>query len=356
MADQDIGTDLQQQVEHAVNTKTLLNIAGGGSKSFLGVISNAKTLDVQHHEGVISYEPTELVIKARAGTPLKTLTDMLSDNGQMLPFEPPAFGAEATIGGTVACALAGPARPYLGGVRDYVLGCQVLNGRAQSLRFGGEVMKNVAGYDVSRLMTGAMGTLGVLLDVSVKVLPKAESEITLAQPLDASDAIEAMQALAGSGLPVTASAWIDGDMFTRLSSTEGAVNAAASKLPGDKIENPQLWTELKEQRLPFFSTDAPLWRISTPALTPVMDIEGSWLCDWAGMQRWLKSDAPASVIRSQCESVGGHATLYRASETLRRETGVFHPPAAPLLKLQKRLKNEFDPAGIFNYQRLFKEF
>ena len=301
MADHDIGTDLQQQVEHAANTKTLLNIAGGGSKSFLGVTSNAKTLDVRHHDGVISYEPTELVIKARAGTPLKTLTDMLSDNGQMLPFEPPAFGAEATIGGTVACALAGPARPYLGGVRDYVLGCQVLNGRAQSLRFGGEVMKNVAGYDVSRLMTGAMGTLGVLLDVSVKVLPKAESEITLAQPLDASDAIEAMQALAGSGLPVTASAWIDGDMFTRLSSTEGAVNAAASKLPGDKIENPQLWTELKEQRLPFFSTDAPLWRISTPALTPVMDIEGSWLYDWAGMQRWLKSDAPASVIRSQCE-------------------------------------------------------
>ena len=356
ITDHDLSADLQQQVEHASKTKTLLNIVGGGSKAFLGVTNNAKALDVRHHEGVISYEPTELVVRARSGTPLATLINMLSDNGQMLPFEPPAFGTEATIGGTVACALAGPARPYLGGVRDYVLGCQVLNGNAQSLRFGGEVMKNVAGYDVSRLMTGAMGTLGVLLDVSVKVLPKAECETTLAQSLDESDAIEAMQALAGSGLPVTASAYIDGNMYTRLSSTDGAIKAAASRLPGDSIDNPQLWTDLKEHTLPFFNTSQPLWRISVPALTPAMNIEGNWLHDWAGMQRWLKSDTSATEIRNACEKAGGHATLYRASETLQREAGVFHPPAAPLLTLQQRLKNEFDPAGLFNHQRLFPQF
>ncbi len=361
MTDKDISAELQTQVEQAAATQTPLTIQGGGSKSFLGVRNNAIALDVKQHSGVISYEPTELVITARAGTTLEEINSTLLSQGQTLAFEPPGFGAEATIGGTIACALAGPAKPYLGGTRDYILGCRILNGRAQNLKFGGEVMKNVAGYDASRLMTGAMGTLGVLLDVSIKVLPRAERDITLAASMDVESAIDKMQALAGLGQPVTAAAFIDGTLFTRLSGTETTTNAAAHNLKsmvGEKTDNSTLWQQLREHSLPFFQpqNSQPLWRVSVPALTRPLDIEGEWVYDWAGMQRWLISDAPAALIRSTCEAVGGHATLYRGTEEMQRQAGVFHPLPAPLLSLHKKLKDEFDPKGIFNQQRLFPEF
>ena len=212
----DNSADLQQQIEQAVVDKTKFNIVGNNTKSFLGVINDAPALDVSAHSGVVSYEPTELVITARAGTTLREINTRLSEYDQTLAFEPPAFCSDATLGGTVACALAGPAKPYLGGTRDYILGCKILNGKGQILQFGGEVMKNVAGYDVSRLMTGAMGTLGLLLDISVKVLPKAKSELTLSATMESDKAIEDMQALAALGLPITASAYIDGTLYTCL--------------------------------------------------------------------------------------------------------------------------------------------
>ena len=251
----DISQHLQTVVQQANTENTRLNIQAGGSKSFLGNSHEAPLLNINSHNGVISYEPTELVITARAGTLLSTINATLLEQGQWLPFEPPSFGATATIGGTVACALAGPARPYLGGTRDYILGCRILNGRGEILQFGGEVMKNVAGYDVSRLMTGAMGTLGVLLDVSLKVLPKAPQDITLAESCNTADAIESMQTLAGRGLPVTASAYIDGVQYTRLSGTEKVTTAAAAKLDGDlSHDHNGLWHQLTEHTLPFFKT------------------------------------------------------------------------------------------------------
>ncbi len=360
----DKSAQLQQQVENAVAAKTKLNIAGNNTKSFLGIINDAPMLDVRAHRGIVSYEPTELVITARAGTTMQELNAALSEYDQTLSFEPPGFGGDATLGGTVACALAGPAKPYLGGTRDYILGCKILNGRGQILQFGGEVMKNVAGYDVSRLMTGAMGTLGVLLDISVKVLPEAKSELTLSTITDTEQAIKDMQALAGLGLPITASAFIDDKMYTRLSGTETAINAAADKLNGsgnvqgkvNATASSELWAHIREHTHPFFQNHGSLWRISVPALTKPIELDGNWLYDWAGMQRWLFTDASANTVRSQCEAVGGHATLYRGTEQLKRDAGVFHPLPSPLLKLHQRLKHEFDPEGIFNHQRLFPEF
>ena len=360
----DKSADLQQQVEQAAADKTRLNIVGNNTKSFLGVINDAPVLDVSEHCGIVSYEPTELVITARAGTTLREINTRLSEYDQTLAFEPPAFGSDATLGGTIACALAGPAKPYLGGTRDYILGCRILNGKGQILQFGGEVMKNVAGYDVSRLMTGAMGTLGVLLDISVKVLPKVPRELTLSATTESEKAIEDMQSLAGLGLPITASAYIDGTMYTRLSGTDTSINAAASKLKDsgtiqstlNASDKTELWTQLREHTHPFFQNQSSLWRISVPALTKPIDLNGNWLYDWAGMQRWLFTDAAANTVRSQCEAIGGHATLYRGSEELKRSAGVFHPLSTPLLKLQQRLKHEFDPHSIFNHQRLFPEF
>lgn len=356
MSDNDDSANLQQCVEQAAAANANLNIIGSGSKSFLGVVNEVPELDVSLHIGVISYEPTELVITARAGTTIGEINSRLAEFNQTLPFEPPLFGTDATLGGTIACALSGPAKPYLGGTRDYILGCKVLNGQGQIMQFGGEVMKNVAGYDVSRLMTGAMGTLGVLLDISVKVLPKAEQELTLAADVDLNQAIEDMQALAGLGLPVTASAYIDGTMYTRLSGTDAAITAAASKLNGDKSDDTELWSQLREHTHPFFNNQNPLWRISTPALAKPLNLDGIWLYDWAGMQRWFYSLEAANTIRDQCNAIGAHATLYKASDQTKREAGVFHPLVPPLLNLQKRLKQEFDPHGIFNHQRLFPEF
>ena len=360
----DNSAELQQQIEQAVVDKTKFNIVGNNTKSFLGVINDAPALDVSAHSGVVSYEPTELVITARAGTTLREINTRLSEYDQTLAFEPPAFGSDATLGGTVACALAGPAKPYLGGTRDYILGCKILNGKGQILQFGGEVMKNVAGYDVSRLMTGAMGTLGLLLDISVKVLPKAKSELTLSATMESDKAIEDMQALAALGLPITASAYIEGTLYIRLSGTETAINAAANKLESSDSthstvyasDDTELWTQLKEHTHPFFQNQSSLWRISVPALTKPLDLDGTWLYDWAGTQRWLFTDVAANAIRSQCESAGGHATLYRGSDELKRSVGVFHPLPKALLTLQQRLKHEFDPQCVFNHQRLFPDF
>lgn len=353
IVNQDHTEQLQQQVSAALANNQPVNIRAGGSKSFLGLNSSSDVLDVAGHSGIVSYEPSELVITARSGTPLAQIKQVLAEQNQALPFEPPAYGPGATLGGTMACSLSGPARPYTGAARDYALGCRIINGRSEVLRFGGEVMKNVAGYDVTRLMTGAMGTLGVILDFSLKVLPQTETELTLAHRTDIASALTLMQALAGRSQPVTASAYHDGVMYTRLAGTGNAVAATAKTLAGDTHNDSGFWSDLREHQLDFFNSSLPLWRISVPPLTEPLNLSGNCLYDWAGTQRWLFSEESASNIRQQTERAGGHAQLYRADETLKAEVGVFHPPSSAVMDLHRNLKKEFDPAGILNPGRLY---
>lgn len=353
--DNDQTNQLQERIARASTDNQPLNIRGGGSKDFFGMPSEATELDVSQHSGIISYEPTELVITARSGTTLESLNKALAENGQMLPFEPPVFTPKATLGGTTACGLSGPSRPYKGAIRDYVLGCRVINGKAQTLRFGGEVMKNVAGYDVTRLMTGAMGTLGVLLDTSLKVLPRPEHELTLVHQTNVSSAIEKMQALAGNSIPVTASAYLGGKMMTRLSGAQNAVTATAKTLGGELAPDNSFWSHLRDHQLDFFNSDLPLWRISVPALTPELDLAGDCLYDWAGMQRWIFSNDDAQKIRSTVENVGGHAQLFKADDAIKKQAGVFHPPQPAIMQLHKKIKHEFDPQGLFNPQRMYSD-
>ena len=344
---------LQEQVREALTADRPVRIVGGDSKGFMGRASEGETLAVGGHSGIVSYEPTELVITARAGTPLAELEAALAEQDQMLAFDPPHFGDAATLGGTVACGLSGPSRPYAGSARDFVLGCTLLNGKAESLRFGGEVMKNVAGYDVSRLMTGALGTLGVLLEVSLKVLPRPAHEITLRKACTTARAIETMNYWAGRAVPLSAAAYDGEQIYLRLSGAESAVRAAQTKLGGDLIaEGEDFWHKLREHQHGFFRTDKPLWRLSVPPGTPPLDVPGKCLLDWGGGQRWLVSEAPAETIRTAAERVGGHAALFRGGD---REVEVSHPLPDPLMKLHRNLKQAFDPRGIFNPGRLYRD-
>jgi glycolate oxidase FAD binding subunit len=269
MADSDTTGRLQSAVASALEASTPLQIRAGGSKDFYGRTPTGELLDVGDHRGVISYQPSELVITARAGTPLAELEKTLAENHQLLPFEPPHFSRAATIGGTIACGLSGPRRPWGGAVRDLVLGTRIINGRGEVLRFGGEVIKNVAGYDVSRLMTGALGTLGVILDVSMKVLPIPEAEITLAFEIDASTAIETIGEIAGTACPLSGAMHFDGGLYLRLSGARAGVDAAFKKLGGELQTHDELWRQLRDHSLPFFAHEGRnLWRLSVPPATP----------------------------------------------------------------------------------------
>lgn len=344
--------ELQDAVAHAAAAGTPLRIHGGNTKSFYGRAATGEPLDVSAHRGVVSYEPTELVITARAGTPLKEVEETLAKNGQMLPFEPPHFGEATTLGGAVASGLSGPARPYAGSVRDFVLGVVCINGKGERLSFGGQVMKNVAGYDVSRLMVGAMGTLGVLLEVSLKVLPRPRDELTIAFSIDAAAAISTMNAWAGQPLPLSACCH-DGEVLrVRLSGSESGVRSAREKIGGEEIARASTyWSDLREHRLAFFGSDAPLWRLSVPAATPAPPNGSKWLLDWGGAQRWLVSDEPADTIRRQASAADGHAILFRGGH---RDGDVFHPLPPAIETIHRRLKEAFDPKGILNPGRLYK--
>ncbi|HBE93829.1 MAG TPA: glycolate oxidase subunit GlcE [Gammaproteobacteria bacterium] len=352
----DISQQLQQQVQHACEQESSIRIVGGNSKAFYGCPISAEELSVGDHRGVLNYEPTELVITVRAGTPLNEIEKILDDNGQMLPFEPPSFGANATIGGTIACNLSGPRRAYAGAARDFLLGCKIINGRGEILSFGGEVMKNVAGYDVSRLMAGAMGTLGVLLEVSLKVLPKAETESTQRFHCSPVEAIDKIHACSQTPLPVSATSFHDSVLSVRLSGATKAVNAAVNSIGGDAMDNAEsYWHDLKEQRLDFFNTENPLWRLSLAS-----DIESvlagntnddDFLYEWGGALRWLKSDAPAEVIQAAVAELDGHASLFRHVDQQCR----FQPLTPGLLRIHKNLKQAFDPKNIFNPGKLYPE-
>lgn len=343
---------LQQAVRAAIAAKRPLAIRGGGSKAFLGRAPVGEPLDVAGHNGVVNYQPKELVLTARGGTTLEEIESALADQGQMLPFEPPRFGLGATLGGTIACGLSGPARPYLGAARDLVLGARVLTGRGEILRFGGEVMKNVAGYDVSRLMTGAYGTLGVLLDVSLKVLPVPAATRTLSQERDPAQAIELMNRWAGRPLPITATCYDGERLYVRLAGAEQGVAQAAADIGGEPLAGAEsFWRDkIREQGHGFFAGDAPLWRLSVPQAAPPLALPGKQLVEWGGAQRWLRSDAPAESIREVVARVGGHTRLFRGGD---RSGEVFHPLPPALMTLHRRLKQAFDPAGVLNPGRLY---
>lgn len=345
--------ELAAAVAEALDQGEALNILGSGSKTFFGREPSGRNLQVGAHSGVVSYEPTELVITARAGTRVADVDALLADNSQMLAFEPPRFGANATVGGTVACNMSGPRRPYAGAARDFVLGTRVLNGRAEVLRFGGEVMKNVAGYDVSRLMAGALGTLGLLLEVSLKVLPKPETEATRCFRLEAGAAIDSMNAMGGRPLPVSGMAWVEGLMYVRLSGSEAGVSSAVAEIGGDQPASPvsdRFWDDLREHRLPFFQPAGVLWRISLPPAAGPVPIDGDWLIDWGGGQRWLWTDAGAESVRQAAVAAGGHATQFRGGD---RAGDIFQPLTDSMFALHRRVKMAMDPGGVFNPGRMY---
>jgi len=350
----DISKSLQETVVGAYNNKRTLQIIGGNSKAFYGRMPSGEALHVSGHTGILNYEPTELVITARAGTPLNEIKKALAENNQMLPFEPPSFSEAATIGGTIACNFSGPRRPYAGAARDYLLGIKLLNGRGEILRFGGEVMKNVAGYDVSRLMCGALGTMGVLLEVSLKVLPKNEKETTLVKELDEQSALEALVGCCDKSIPLSASLYDGSRLYLRLCGTPNSVATAKQKIGGDNFDDDHsFWNNINEHTHPFFDSDLPLWRLSVAPHTPSLDIKGKSLIDWGGAQRWLLSEEPTEKIFSSIKSTGGHAVLFRNGD---REKQIFQPLQAKLLELHQNLKKSFDPNDVFNVGRMYKEF
>ena len=310
------------------------------------------------YAGVIDYQPRELVLTVRAGTPLAEIESLMDQESQMLPFEPPHFATAATIGGTVAAGLSGPRRAYAGAVRDFVLGTRIINGKGEDLHFGGRVIKNVAGYDVSRLMVGALGTLGVLLDLSFKVLPKPASEVTLRFEMDEATAIRCFNEWAGQPLPLSASCWEDGCATLRLSGTNAGVAAAMQKLGGAEmppIEAQKFWSSLRDHGQDYFvSMDKPLWRLSVPATTPPLDLASgaAQVIEWGGALRWLAADVDAQVLREQIQRVGGHATMMRAAGGVASGVSVFHPIGGKLAELNANLKRAFDPANVLNRGRL----
>lgn len=355
MLAQDISLDLQARVNAAIEHDTALYIQGSNSKLFYGRTPAGQALEVNGHSGIINYEPTELVITARAGTPLKEIEHTLAENKQILPFEPPHYGDNATLGGTVACNLSGPRRAAAGAARDYVIGCKLLNGKGEIISFGGEVMKNVAGYDVSRLMTGAFGTLGVLLEISLKVLPKPEAEITLTLERNTDKALAKINRLTQVDFPISASCYDGNRLFLRLSGTEGAVETSKKPIGGEVIATDHgIWQKIKEQQHGFFMTEQPLWRLSVAADTPPLRLDGKWLYEWNGALRWLVSDAPAEAVRAAAEKAGGYATRYRGHD--QSSADIFHPLSPTLVNLHKKLKHAFDPHGLFNRGRMYPDF
>jgi glycolate oxidase FAD binding subunit len=351
--DKDITDALQSRVRQAAAGNIRLRIEGGNSKSFYGRAIDASALSVREHRGVINYEPTELVVTARAGTRLAEIESVLAAQHQMLPFEPPHFGESATLGGTIACNLSGPRRPYCGAARDHVLGIRLLNGKGDVLAFGGEVMKNVAGYDVSRLMAGAMGTLGVLLDISLKLLPSPAKEVTLFTEVKPDVAIEAMNRWAGQPVPLSAACYDGNRMVFRLSGSERAVDAAVKRIGGDiDPSGNTFWRRLREHRAPFFDSTLPLWRVAVRPTAPPLELPGRTLIDWGGGLRWVTTDAPPARVRAVAEAHGGHALLFRGGN----RDEVFAPLQPGVGALHRNLKRAFDPAGILNIGRMYADF
>jgi glycolate oxidase FAD binding subunit len=384
--DNDISTQLQQQVQSAIHDKKPLCIQGGKSKLFFGNRFDAQQLDLSQHTGIVSYEPTELCITVRAGTKLSELEALLAENNQILPFEPPHYlfndqdgttHDTATIGGAIATGISGPRRAYTGSARDAILGVEIINGDGDIVSFGGQVMKNVAGYDLSRLMVRSQGTLGILLSVSIKLLPKPASDLTLSFNATQDEALSFFQALRVEQLPVTASVWYNNNISLRLSASDAILKTSHARL--DKLLNTKFptlfpaevkskgssfWQALRDHTHPFFTqTDKPIWRLSLPPATKIIsqmddalaqkdeDIEPSQLIEWGGAQRWIRSRTPANIIHSTAQSHGGYASFFYNKEP-NDETFPALEPA--LFKIHQQLKNKMDPHHIFNPNKMYQ--
>jgi len=357
-----------------------LRLRGGGTKDFWGAPLQGEVLDTRPYTGIVSYEPSELVVTARCGTPLAELEAALAEKGQCLAFEPPHFGADATVGGMVAAGLNGPARASVGAVRDFVLGARMVNGQGEDLTFGGQVMKNVAGYDVSRLLAGSWGTLGVITEVSLKVLPVAPAEATLmCAGIGQKDALDLLHRWGGQPLPLNASAWVRDTtaqpvadyLFVRLRGAAAAVQSAVGRMSADaaaqgaqvhlmdNAEAAQDWRASGEQALQFFeppSGELCLWRLSVPQTAPVLELPYSQYIEWQGAQRWLWAPATAvAQLREAAKSVGGHVTLFRVSllgGATDKAVGVSTPLDAVQQRIQRELQKQFDPQGVFATGRM----
>ena len=355
-------TRLVDRVLLAQAERASLDIRGGGTKKFYGEVSTGEPLDVTGLTGISSYEPTELVVTVRAGTPLSELEAALEEHSQCLPFEPPRFSPGGTVGGMVAAGLSGPARVSVGAVRDHVLGVTLLNGRGEVLTFGGQVAKNVAGYDVSRLVAGSLGILGVICEVSLKVMPTSRADTTLGFDCDENQALTQLNLWASRPWPMNASAWHDGRLRVRLAGAAAAVSAACCKLGGTSMAPDAAttwWLSVRDQSDPFFLLDAAslargesLWRLSVPSTTASIDLPGRQLIEWHGSERWWRTTADANEVRAIAARAGGHATLMRGAD---RSSGVFAPVSDVVMRIHRGLKQAFDPARVLNPGRLYAE-
>jgi glycolate oxidase FAD binding subunit len=352
MTEESILESWRERIAAAGATGHALRLRGAGSKDFYGEQLSGEVLDLRGFSGIVHYEPSELVLTARCGTTLAEIQATLATHDQFLAFEPPTFGADPTIGGVVAAGLSGPRRMYAGAARDFVLGVRLLTARGELLRFGGEVMKNVAGFDLSRLLCGSLGILGILTEVSLKVLPRPRQEETVRLELAAPEAVATFNRLATSPVPLSAAAWLGGTAWIRLSGAAPAVRTAHARIGGERLDPGAagtFWRELGDCRLPLFN-QAPLWRVSVPPAAEPLTLPGQPLIDWGGALRWYA--LPADVdVRGQAEAAGGTALLWRGDSPGQR----FHPLRAGVLALHRRLKAQFDPQGIFNPGRLVRD-
>ncbi|WP_345798448.1 glycolate oxidase subunit GlcE [Castellaniella sp. MT123] len=358
-------SELSEQVVAARAAQRPLLIRGGGTRLFYGEPlpsgDAVSWLDLSEYRGVVGYEPSELVLTARAGTPLTEIEDLLASQGQMLAFEPPRFGAAGTLGGCVATGLSGPRRMAAGALADFVLGTRLLGAEGNVLRFGGEVMKNVAGYDVSRLLAGSLGVLGALVEISIKVMPRPRFEATRVLAVDEATALRRCLSWRAKPLPISATAWLDdpqqgGRLAVRLSGNESAVRQAQTTIGGESLNDAEaaaFWLGLRDQTYAFFR-QRPLWRVSLPPRVPALGL-GPTLHEWGGGLRWLAGDQDAAALRARVQALGGSAGLYHRGG-VSRDVPTFHPLSSGVMQIHRRLKQEFDPTGVFNARRLVPEF
>jgi glycolate oxidase FAD binding subunit len=335
----------------AHQARTPLRLCGAGTKDFYGESCQGARFDLRGYRGVVEYEPSELVITARCGTPLSEIEALLAASRQFLAFEPPRFGADPTLGGAIAAGLSGPRRSQAGAARDFVLGAVLLAVDGELLRFGGKVMKNVAGFDVARLLCGSLGILGPITEVSLKVLPLPREEQTVRFELTEEAALAAFNGWAGKPLPISASAWWNGAAWLRLSGAPAAVRAARARLGGEPVEPgvaAEWWQQLRSQQHALFEAAPSLWRLSLPSAAAPLPLTGARLIEWGGALRWYANDSGAEEVRAAAERAGGTALHWRGGSPGRR----FHPLSAAVLEIHRRLKAHFDPHGIFNQNRL----
>ena len=348
-------SEWSDRIRAAAEAGGSLDLRGGGSKQFLGQNIEGDVLDTRAYAGIVAYEPTELVVTVRAGTPLAELQAALAEQGQMLAFEPPAFGDGATVGGCVAAGMSGPRRMAVGPLRDFVLGVKVVDGRGEVLNFGGQVMKNVAGYDLSRLVSGSMGTLAAIAEVSLKVVPRPVAETTLRFEVDEEQALTRLNQWGGQALPVSASFWHDGTLMLRLSGAGAAVSAATAKLGGEVLDADSanaLWRSVREQEHAFFADAEALWRLALPTNAPALSLPGAQAIEWGGGQRWLTGDVQAEAVRAAAQGAGGHATLFRGGD---KAVGVFQPLAPAVKTITARIKGALDPNNVFGRGRIYAD-